>query len=197
MQKMLGVGILAIILFMVGTAGAETIYLTKADNDIFDGKISIQADLNGEKGTITVQCISHTTSYEPLRINNLYYNLASNPVVSVDCEKNIKNKGVATITDFGEFDNLCVIKTQGGGTSNTYGVTDPITFTLNESYTSIPSNVNGHSIAVHVLFGDGTCTSVTNGNTNNNIPEFPTMALPVMAILGILFVSQREREKKE
>ena len=76
-------------------------------------------------------------------------------------------------------------------TSDPYIDTRPITIALNAS-TPV-----GARFIVHIGAGDETAGIAfdTASRDINSVPEFPTIALPVAAILGLAFIFQRRREE--
>ncbi len=82
--------------------------------------------------------------------------------------------------------------------------TGPITVTFNDTV-ELVDNSNGYTTAVHIIGiwdGDGAAGSnseaslkLADGNcANTQIPEFPTIALPIAAIIGLAFILQRKEE---
>lgn len=124
------------------------------------------------------------TGYEH---NGTYYAVATGPVTV--------NEGVNQQVDgFGRFNTELLIPTNVAERT-----TGPIVIYLSAgSY--FEANDNGKYIAVHVisLGTGGVSTYVTNGECGGGqqqeIPEFPTIALPVAAILGLAFFFQRRKE---
>jgi len=197
MRAIYFIGILAFFLIMVSSASAETIYLTKANEPEFDGKINIRVDYDGNAKTIAVKYLGDDTSYSPLGIDTFFYNLDSGTYEVVNVKEGSQDKTNDWKTNFGgteasEFGNFLSYKNKGP--ASTAGINEYILFTLKNEFSSIPPNVNEHRVAVHIRFSDGKSTWVTDGNTND-IPEFPSIVLPVAAIMGIILISQNRRKK--
>ncbi len=82
--------------------------------------------------------------------------------------------------------------------------TGPITITFDDNVELVPNN-NGYTAAVHIIGlwnGEGAAGSnsaaslkLADGDCGNSqIPEFPTIALPIVAIIGLAFILQRREE---
>ena len=63
---------------------------------------------------------------------------------------------------------------------------------------TIDTNANGHRVAVHLRLDDesgGVTVGENDGSTFlSDIPEFPTVVLYVIAILGLMFLFRRKRD---
>ena len=127
-------------------------------------------------------------------IDKVYYNLEY-PVIDVISVDGVAITGFggwtikstpAQASSFGKFDGY-VKDSSGDGTD--------IVFKLN-GMKSIPFNENGHRVAVHLRFDDDSDgVTVCEGSTFlTDIPEFPTVALPIAAILGLMFIFGRKRD---
>ena len=185
-------------LFVFGsTASAGSTLNLTIPNDgsaHFAGLMDVGVTLNGQ--TISVECIRNDTFVDPA-VDKIYYHLDEN-VVSIMDERNdptawesdIKTPNGHNVANFGKFLTECTMK------SNSYRTAGPIVITLDEGFgEAIPLNDKGHSMAVHVRVrsaDDGSDDSVwlTNGN-GHEIPEFPTIALPIVAILGLALIFNR------
>jgi len=194
------IGILALFLLMVGTASAETFLLTNANEPYFQGKIQIQVNVDEANGKISVQYLSDDVPETPLGIDTFYYNLDGSDTglyrISNVMEGSTdataawnKNFDGTTADGFGKFLSRQSLNSGGDG-----GISDPIVFTLFNSFTGIDPNTYGHRVAIHIRFSDDKSTWVTDGN-GSEIPEFPSIALPVAAVIGIMFiVGSRKKE---
>ncbi len=101
------------------------------------------------------------------------------------------SEGAFNRAGFGDFSTLCTkgnsVKTRG-----------PIVLTLQDEFSNLPKNDDGNSIIVHISFGEeekDLLVGSTWAGGSTEIPEFPTMVLPVAAILGLLFIAGRKRKE--
>jgi hypothetical protein len=60
--------------------------------------------------------------------------------------------------------------------------------------TELTANSVGNYVAVHYNYNGATYIGSEKKNNTTPIPEFPTVALPVAAILGLMFILQRRKE---
>jgi len=191
------IGVLALLLLMIGTASAETFYLTNTSENV-DG-ISIKVTCNGTHIIITDE--STVVNAEKADIKGIRLYLQNEYVKSVADPDHSDNVWTHTsdyksnFAGFGEFFTLCdksTDKTKSRG---------PIVIELNQSLAQLPENALKNSIVVHLGFGTDILdvsgknqdSSWVTGGTH--IPEFPTIALPVAAILGIMFIFGRRKQK--
>ncbi|MFV8417420.1 PEF-CTERM sorting domain-containing protein [Methanosarcina mazei] len=101
------------------------------------------------------------------------------------------------ISEFGDFNTLCSRSNQKIKTSG------PIVIALNPSFTQskLPANVVGNSIVVHLAFGtelldvSGKKQSSSWVGGGTEIPEFSTIAVPMAAILGLMFIFGRKKQE--
>jgi hypothetical protein len=191
------IGILALLLLTVTTVSAET--LTTANEDYFKGKIEIQVNYDETNGKIDVKYVSDGVPEEPIGIDTFYYNLDD----ETHGITNVMEGGVdATSSWHRNFDGLTAdgfgnfLSHQSLNSAGTGGISDPIVFTLASSFPlGIDPNEQGHRVAVHIRFENDKSTWVTNGNDTTEIPEFPSIALPVAAIMGIMFIVGSRRKE--
>ncbi len=197
------IGVLLFLLVSVGSASAETeFHLTKVNDPTYNGIIDIKVVYNGD--TITVTDVSpdlDTVSNVDIKAIGIV-NPSDNKVTSVidtSSKHSIwtlpkpNEKESFNRAGFGSFSTIYVsrdsIKTRG-----------PIEIKLDKSFDTLPVNDNGYSIAAHISFGDeDNPEDLIVGSTwvggTSQIPEFPTMALPVAAILGLMFIFGRRRKE--
>jgi hypothetical protein len=203
MRRLFFIGVIVFLMAMVGSANAATeFHLTRVNDHIYDGQIDIYVKYDG--ATITVKDLSPALN----GISNVdikaigIVNPTSpvfNPVKTVVDNGAGSRWSIDTNNDkgfnragFGDFSTLCSknnnVKTRG-----------PIVLTLNSAFDSLPQNKDGNSIVVHISFGqEGEDLLV--GSTwvagSSNIPEFPTVVLPVAAILGLFLIMQHKRKEE-
>ncbi len=180
-----------------GTASAGSTLNLTVPNDgsaHFIGLMDVGVTLDGQN--ISVECVRNDTFVDPA-IDKIYYHLDKD-VVSIIDERNypaawgfdIKTPNGHNVANFGRFYTECTME------SNSYRTAGPVVITLDGGFgEAIPLNDKGHSMAVHVRVrsaDDGSDDSVWLTNENGHeIPEFPTVALPIAAILGLAFIFNR------
>lgn len=196
MKTVYFIGILVFLLFTVSSASAQTISLTTVNDPRYSGLIDVEVKYDGT--TITVwdnspglDGISH------IDIKEIGIVLPDNSyaVTGVTDTKGNKwswssdySKGY-TESAFGTFNTQVY---RNGGTK-TEG---PITITLNKALpTSLNPNDAGNIFVVHISFGDEENNDAIIGSTwvSTKIPEFSSIAVPVAAVLGLLFISGRKK----
>lgn len=201
MRLKLIIGILALLLLMVGTASAETFYLTKTDNNVTGINISVTVT----SSYIYVQDISPALENTPkvdikaigLTIDDSYIN---GPIVDTSGNTTGWDHKIAdgynNKAGFGEF-NTSVYSNDPKFTRG------PIRIPISSSALPLPKNELGNSVVVHLSYGTQLLDVskqeyvgsgwVSGGDTQ--IPEFPTVALPVAAILGLMFIFGRKKQE--
>jgi hypothetical protein len=198
-------GVLAFLLLMVGTASAQTFYLTETTDDYDDGvSIKVQVDYNPTDNTMTFMVIEpENKAYEGYTITNVdlknIWIKTTHDKVSVIEPTGIWNTPAANSGSIGNFGSFATEITK----SNSNKSPGPVTIKLADGLTLdslLANSGDGYVVAVHVAFdkstgGSGTadCSGKVRGSTQ--IPEFPTIALPVAAILGIMFVFGRRKNE--
>ncbi|MDI9393980.1 MAG: PEF-CTERM sorting domain-containing protein [Euryarchaeota archaeon] len=189
------IGILALLLLMAGTASAETFYLEDVNKIQYSGKIKIQVTCVGD--TITVQDVSPGL----VGISNVDLKTIGIVLPAGYTVLNVVDEGQGSTweTSYGEFQESefgkfnTEIKKEGGSIK-TRG---PITITLDKPLeSSLPTNDQGNSVVVHISFGkQGEALVGSTWVSGYSIPEFPTIALPVAAMLGLIFIFGRRKEE--
>jgi len=193
-------GVLVLLLFMVGSAGATTFYLTNTSEDVNGIRINVTFD--GTRIFVTDESPA-LVGVQNVDIKGVKLYLGDEYVDSVAdprAPRNIwthKPDYKQNFAGFGEFYTDCsksTDKTKSRG---------PVIITLKPSYTQshLTTNALGNSIVVHLGFGTELIdvggkkqdSSWVTGDTQ--IPEFSSIAVPVMAILGLLFISGRRRKE--
>lgn len=194
-ERVLFIGIIVAIFSVSFASADQTILLTQSNEGLtgFEVTVTTNSTTNEMSVTVTGLPAGHTVK----GIDKVYYNLPYQVInVSVDGAgflglggwSNQKNPPHQA-SSFGKFDGY--VKDSGGTGTD-------ITFELSGMGT-IPFNENGHRVAVHLRFDDeseGVTLSENDvGSTFlTDIPEFPTIALPVAAILGLMFIFGRKRD---
>ncbi|MDI9393982.1 MAG: PEF-CTERM sorting domain-containing protein [Euryarchaeota archaeon] len=209
------IGILAILLLMAGTASAETFYLENASSEFYKGKVMIKVTCEGK--TITVEDVSPNTKNMKLAwiVIDLPegYNveeISDGSKRSFWCEvdklkmgkpadKDWFVRGIGLFSHY--FDNF------GGSDSyeernlsSSVYTRGPIIITLDQNLKgSLFTNGNKVAVCIEDRLDPQYCTYVsgykTIPDTPTQVPEFPTIALPVAAMLGLIFVFGRKKEE--
>ena len=194
-ERVLFIGIIVAI-FSVGFASAETILLTQSNEGFTGFEVTVTTNLGTNEMRVTVTGLP--AGHIVKGIDKVYYNLPYQvvDVISVDGATisglggwSNQNNPPFQASSFGKFDGY--VKDSGGTGTD-------IIFELNDMDT-IPFNVNEHRVAVHLRFDDeseGVTLSENDGSSTflTDIPEFPTVALPIAAILGLMFIFGRKRD---
>lgn len=192
-------GVLALLLLMVSTASAEPFKLSYSNTDGATKYVTIWADLNGN--TLTVWGEPNSTSVETVRIDKVGFNLPSDKVDNVlghedaaDVYWVLFNKNPPYQMS-GVGDYWSEYKSPGADATS-------VVVTFNENVESIDENDAGFEVAAHAAwtYKDGATdtasfTSAFFAGPYGEIPEFPTVALPVAAILGLLFIFGRRKQE--
>lgn len=220
MRAVYFIGIMLFVLFTIGSASAETlpdqqVVLTEDNSNIvvndgktiIDGLFKITVDYNPNTGQIVYQYTGNTAPGNGPYITNpkifeVGYNLDRAGTVSPG---NWAPQNSLQFDGFGTFLQGYKIDNQNSVSLNR------VTVQLAGSapYPSFPTQ--GNAVVLHLAFdtaydANGAVYEVppdiTFGDSSsyfaggvNQIPEFPTMALPVAAILGLLFIAGRKRKE--
>lgn len=207
------IGILTLLVIMVGTVSAEeqTVTLTEDNSNVNrddpgtlpDGIINVKVTYNPGTGIITYTDLSPTGGSGPYlvnpRIDEVAYNLDRDGTVTSGGNWNLLNG--ASMDGFGSFTKKLVQDPR----NDRYRV---VTVKLAGS-TPYPTFASGNVVAVHLAFeeaydADGNMImesgAVNLGSTFlaggvNQIPEFATIATPLAAIIGILFIFGRRKNE--
>jgi hypothetical protein len=200
------IGVLALLLLMVGTASAQPFILTETTNDYTYGvPIKVLADYDPTANTLTLTVIEPQNKEYPEKgytisnvdLKNIWIKTAPGNVdVTSPSIWNDPTANNGEIGNFGEFTtqiskpNNKEYKSPGPVTIQLSGVT------LDEL---IANSGDGYVVAVHVAFdkngagGYTDCSGKVRGNTE--IPEFSSIAVPVAAILGLMFIFGRRKQE--
>lgn len=199
-------GILLFLLIAASSASAETAVLTEDNSNVNrdlpgtlpDGIINVQITYNPATGTLTYQDNSPTIGQPRLvnpSIDQVAYNLDMAGTVR---QPNWGETSKKTMDGFGTFKNIYVESpdTDRYRTVNVQ-LNGPLPYPL-----ALPTTE--YTVAVHIRFdqaidANGNVIGTTQANLGStylagSIPEFPTIALPVAAILGLMFIIQRRKE---
>lgn len=209
------IGILTLLVIMVGTVSAESIVLTEDNSNIQvndnimlpDGLFEITVNYNPNTGQIVYQYTGNTAPGNGPYITNpkifeVGYNLERDGSVSPG---NWANQNSLQFDGFGTFLRGYKIDNQNSVPLNivTVQLAGPAPY---------PSfSTQGYAVALHLAFdnaydADGKIISIPNEITIgdgssyfaggvNQIPEFATIATPVAAIIGILFIFGRRKNE--
>jgi hypothetical protein len=195
------IGILALLLFMVGTASAETFYLTNTSEKI-DGEnipgISVNVTFNGTHIIVTDESTTvdgETADIKAIRLylDNQYIKSVTDPDHSANVWTHTADVK-SNFAGFGDFLSLC------DKTTDSTKSRGPIVIELTQSFSQLPANALGNRIIVHLGFGDNPEIEVGKYDSSwiggyNEIPEFKSIATPIAAIIGILFIfNSRKKE---
>lgn len=221
MRAIYFVGILAFFLITVSTANAGTTF-SITDNNIYeqnndipdDASIKVDVTYNGDTNTITFEDKSDRLTNP--RITWVAYNLdadaeeiegyggiqadwgelpndegISDPVITVWSEKN----NFGALGDFDNFHRVYAIKNPNVNNQFTKVV---VKLPEDENYDFdgiIRSNKFGYQVGVHFVCDQFSCF-VAGHPPETPIPEFPSVVLPVAAIMGILLISQNRKKER-
>jgi|GEM_PF-3047500 len=201
------ISILVFLLFVVGSASAETFYLTntseKINGEDIEG-IKVKVEFNGTHIIITDLSTSvdgQTADIKGIKLylQDQYIDSVTDPGHTTNIWTHTDN-GKKNFAGFGEFYTSC---TKSTDSTKSRG---PIVIALNPSFTQgqLPSNALGNSVIVHLGFGDNPLITVGEGEKvpdsswiggYTEIPEFPSIAFPVAAVLGLMFVMGNRRKE--
>lgn len=195
---------------MVGTASAETFYLTNTSEKV-NGEnvpgIKVKVEFNGTHIIVTDE--STSVDQQHASIVAMRLTLPDEYVLSVtDASANTYksswthssiNNNQKNFAGFGDFSTLC----DKNQKSDLYRSRGPIVIALSSSFNEpkLPRNSLGNSVLVHLQFGDNPDIITVGGKTSSwvgggtEIPEFSTIVVPVSAILGLLFIFGRRKQE--
>ncbi|MFY1111640.1 MAG: PEF-CTERM sorting domain-containing protein [Methanosarcinaceae archaeon] len=200
------VGILVLLVFTVGAASAETFYLTNTSEKI-DGQsilgICVKVEFNGTH--ISVEDVSTRLEGESdVNLQAIKVCIEDDDIKSVSDASGLTSQwthsydSAASTSEFGDFVTVC----QHDKKEKNQKTRGPIIIELNSYFAQLPNNELNNSMVVHLQFGTGEI-EVTEGEnigsswltTGLQIPEFPTLALPVAVIMGIMFIIGRRKKE--
>jgi hypothetical protein len=188
-------------LMLAGTASAAVneFHLTEEDaNEYYNGEIDVKITVDDVNKTVEFVILKPTDNKVSLR--TVLLNVPADQIMSVsDDNPNvdwiIEDDNGQGNAGFGAM--LTAVDRESGD----QGTVQYIKIQMKQSWDGIlPKNVNDYSVVLHVTRLPGSPESVwlglkDNGNGGiNEIPEFPTVALPIAAIIGLAFFFQRRKE---
>jgi|GEM_PF-2080832 len=205
------IGILALVVLSTDTASAQSFDLSFSNTAGATDLVAVHATYEGK--VITVWATDKTTG-NAVRIDEIAFNLPSSDVESTTITNGKKTIDVYNVVDnSGEYWDL-----KGGNSpyqissvgqylsayKSSGSHANRVIVTLKNPVSDIPNNGAGFEIAAHVAWGSGSaffagpCTSCTENppDDTTQIPEFPSIALPVAAIIGLIFISQSRRRER-
>lgn len=205
MRKIVNIVAIAVAICMlitIGTASAETLNLTVDNDNVAAGpdcsKYDVGITYEGKNMTIVIWKPVDTDAHlKSIYLNFVTLNSVQNITLPDDTEIEFTYGGPA-VPNLGTFNmNLTLGKDEYGNMVKPKIV--QIEFADNIMLTP---NLAGFSAAVHIgglgidgegskKLGNGECGG---GGIDEEIPEFPTVALPIAAILGLAFFFQRRKE---
>ncbi len=198
------IGILVLLVFTVSAASAETFYLTETSETINGDSvpgIRINVTFNGTHITVVDESTVVNPDDADIKLIRLYLDNAS-----IDSVADTSIGGSVNVWDstpdhksnfagFGEFFTLC------DKTTDSVKSRGPIVIALKPSspfynQQTLPQNSEGNRIVVHLGFGTDIMAVGSSWVTGYTpIPEFPSIALPVAAIMGIMFLFGRRKNE--
>jgi hypothetical protein len=181
------IGVLALLLLTVSTASAAVVnYDITTDN--LGKPISITVTYDQSTGLLTYTDNNYIASQQGILVAG--YNCAFGPIsgsLTTDPSSNNWYFGGGNTG----FDGYGIFNSQyGSDASNVYKSVEiqlPPGTTLN-------ANTKGYTVGVHYKWSDGLTGMGGGKESTTSIPEFPTIALPVAAIIGIMFIVGRKKE---
>ncbi len=200
--KTITIGVFAVFLITATANAQKTVVLSNTDVRQMNG-IQVTATYDDIAGTLSVQYVngSSPVTNRVLGIDKIYYNLPNK--VSGCPRVWMCNFGPMDTHKFGSFlsrDNM-----RG---SSMDGIKSPIILPLSGKFPAPPpDNSQGANTAVRIRLKEGCFVWVSNGKlvgpqvnspacvfkAKQNIPEFPTIALPIAGVIAIMFARQNRR----
>lgn len=161
---------------VIMTTGSGSINIDNGCSIVNNKQISNMGIRITNDGSILNNLVGTITNSRDIINNGIIdnYGLIANVYTAGD----IKNYG--TMNNYGTIDNFLTIHNDLGGTIN--NLCSGIINNLIPQGTNIPGVILGG-------YTDNT------GDCTNAIPEFPTVALPIIAVMGLMFMFQRRKGK--
>lgn len=189
--SLIGVGLVALLMAMTGVASATVITYPIGDQSPpFEcGDVEVEFLIDGNNVTVNITYVDPAWVTGDIAIKSIGLNTPVGlSVVAVDGA----TLNAASVESFGEFGDFST--TVGFDTSAGLRTPGPITITFNDTVTLVP-NLEGYTLAAHVIgLEDGQSLKVADGVCGEvPIPEFPTVALPIAAVIGLAFLLQRRK----
>ncbi|MDP2217547.1 MAG: PEF-CTERM sorting domain-containing protein [Methanolobus sp.] len=190
----------ACLLMIVGTASAAVteFHLTEEDaNEYYNGEIDVKITVNDVSKTVELEIIEPSDA--KVSMKTVLLNIPADKIINVS-DDNPKVDWVIE-DDKGQGNaGYGAMLTAVDRDKGDQGTVQYIKIQMKQDWDGVlPKNVNDYSIVLHVTRLPGCPESVwlgyqDNGGNINEIPEFPTIALPIAAILGLAFIFQRRKE---
>ncbi|MDQ1252418.1 MAG: hypothetical protein QG646_1539 [Euryarchaeota archaeon] len=209
MRLKLIIGILALLLLMVGTASAFE--LSDSDKTGATDNVGVFVTYNGNQIIFSVE---ERIAGLDERIDKIAFNIPTSYVEKIQ----IEDKHGDEITVYNVRDNIPEYwikndedKNMGGGfgdfesyfaNSGSGATTVTVTLTSSSAVEALSAST-GYQVAAHAAWGTGSAYFAGPGTQpleppqppDTEIPEFPTIAMPVAAILGLMFVFGRRKQE--
>ena len=194
-KSLLITGLLVILISMASVASASEIYnVTNPKDTLSCGDVDVGVIIDGNNVTVDViflspTYLSNTTSIKTFGLNTVGLTEAN---VTGITGANRTLIGVDSFSaEFGNFNTTVGFVTS----EKTLG---PITITFDGPVVLVPNSLNFNA-AVHLIgLNEGLSVKVADGECPiQEIPEFPTIALPIAAILGLSLIFMRRKNKLE
>lgn len=205
-KSLLGVGLLVLLVAMTGIASAAGTFPLGCTDEHGEDNIpadmrNVVVDVTGD--TIIITYINKSSvPVENLGIKEISLNIAGSLVPSsIDWPEKVYEPSFDPIVDKpwagGNWGPFNLNMSFHGADNRTAG---PVTLVFDEPV-ALECNDKGKVAAVHIISlnmdvgGEKPSVKVTNcGVCPEPIPEFPTVALPIAAILGLSFIFMRRKE---
>ncbi|WP_135606312.1 PEF-CTERM sorting domain-containing protein [Methanococcoides sp. NM1] len=198
--SLIGVGLVVLLMAMTGVASAEAVVHSLSfptDDSTFDcGDVVVNVTVDGYN--VTVELVEpfdyHTgdTKLTALAMNtSVAFTKANITAINGYVLGDLTDGHVVSFGSLGDFNTQF-------GFDPSDKVTGPVTITFDSPVVLVGNSPQGFSLAVHVQgldsgrsikIADGVC-----GEPVTPIPEFPTVALPIAAVIGLAFLLQRRRD---
>jgi uncharacterized repeat protein (TIGR01451 family) len=186
--------------------GTATYKITQ--NDINAGSVTNKATATGKYNSQTVNSNEATVTVKAVQNSALKLEKSASPTIYSSAGQTITytyivtNTGNVPVTGLAIADNKTTVTLASNTVDPGQSVTGTATY-----------QITGSDISAGSVTNKATATGTCNGKTVNSneatatvtstakppdtqIPEFPSVALPVVAVLGIMFISQRRRKEK-
>lgn len=201
------IGVLLFLLIAVSSASAYELGQTTdaTSNAASIGKVDVTAVYSGNTITFTAKDLNGGSAdikqvgfmIDPSKVSTITDSAGITWYPNPDTSKNAKNN----VLTAGQMDGLGTYSTTAVDVDESASTkASVVTVTLksgNNVADLITKNdhVPGFETCAHVAWTGGTAGVGGSAFVSGNIPEFPTVAAPVAAILGLLFISGRKRKE--
>jgi hypothetical protein len=196
--------LLSAIFSLIVPASAEQIILT-SENSLPDG-FEVTVNTYTSPDRMTLRVTKEPVGFTGTTIDQVFYNLniGVNAVENGDginyWQNNIIQNSERWDYATGEGGNRCdgfgeFTKAITGGNNPKFGVDTDLVIRLNGMETFNPNNKN--NVCVHLKFDNSVGSTISSFYITDFIPEFPTVALPIAAVIGLVFFFQHKKRKEE